>query len=104
MRRASAVDSNQAEIVAALRKRGHLVQSLAAVGGGVPDLLVGVSLPTAQNASGHFMLLEVKDGRKVPSARRLTPLETAWHAAFKGFPVAVVHCAEDAVRAVEGGA
>ncbi len=104
MRRAAAVDSNQAEIVAALRKRGHLVQSLAAVGGGVPDLLVGVHDVYAAPGWRHVVLLEVKDGRKVPSARRLTDAELAWHAAWKGWPVYVVECAEDAIVAVEGGA
>ena len=41
MRRAAKVDGNQAEIVSALRQVGAEVQSLASVGQGVPDLLVG---------------------------------------------------------------
>jgi hypothetical protein len=41
MRRAAKVDANQTEIVQALRQIGAVVQSLAAVGNGCPDLLVG---------------------------------------------------------------
>lgn len=110
MRRAAKVDDNQAKIVAALRKRGHLVQSLASVGNGVPDLLVGVD-PTQRPVPGRtytlsgprtFVLLEVKDGRQPRNKRALTEAERTWHAAYKGWPVAVVECAEDAVRFVEG--
>lgn len=39
MRRRAKVDSNHAEIVEALRAQGWEVISLAAIGGGVPDLL-----------------------------------------------------------------
>ena len=41
MRRAARIDRNQPEIVKALRQVGAHVTSLAAVGDGVPDLLVG---------------------------------------------------------------
>ncbi len=105
-RHARKIDDNQTEIVKALRSRGHLVQSLAAVGGGVPDLLVGAYRPTkiaiSLETPGIFVLLEVKDGRKAPSARKLNALEIAWHKAYAGWPVFVVECAEDAIVAVEG--
>ena len=42
MRRAAKVDANQEQIVQALRACGATVQSLAGVGKGVPDLLVGI--------------------------------------------------------------
>ena len=64
MRRAARADSNQAEIVDALRKVGASVQPIHTVGGGVPDLLVGFR--------GQNYLFEVKDGEKAPSDRRLT--------------------------------
>lgn len=92
MRRAAKVDANQAAIVAALRKAGASVQSLAAVGAGVPDLLVGFR--------GHTMLMEVKDGSKAPSDRRLTPAQLEWHAGWLGGPVAVVDGIEAALRAL----
>lgn len=91
MRRAARVDENQAEIVQALRAAGASVQSLAAVGQGVPDLLVGHRQVT--------FLLEVKDGRKPPSARKLTPDEAAWHDAWRGL-VVVVASVDEALRAI----
>ena len=39
--RAARVDDNHVAVVEALRKAGAMVQSLAAVGDGVPDLLIG---------------------------------------------------------------
>ena len=92
MRKASKVDSNQAEVVEALRTVGATVQSLAAVGVGVPDLLVGFRLKT--------YLLEIKDGKKPPSARRLTDEQLIWHGSWSGGPVAVVCDVESAIRAV----
>lgn len=41
MRTIHSVDANQADIVLQYRQTGSSVESLAAVGGGVPDLLVG---------------------------------------------------------------
>lgn len=76
MRRAAKVDANQRELVSALRALGCSVQPLHAVGGGVPDLLVGVR--------GENFLIEVKDGSKPPSERRLTPAQTEWHASWRG--------------------
>jgi hypothetical protein len=63
MRRAAKVDANQTEIVQALRQIGAVVQSLAAVGNGCPDLLVGYR--------NRLFLLELKDGNKPPSAQKL---------------------------------
>lgn len=91
MRRAHAVDANQAEIVATLRAVGVTVQILAAVGQGCPDLLVG--------RKGINVLLEVKDSRKPPSARRLTPDQQRWHNAWRG-RVHVVTTVEQALAAV----
>jgi len=91
MRRAARVDANQAAIVEALRAAGYSVQSLAAVGEGVPDLLVG--------ACGVNVLLEVKDGSKPPSERKLTPDQERWHTAWRG-RVSVVKTPEEALLAV----
>lgn len=91
MRRAAKVDSNQAEIVKALRKVGATVQVLSAVGQGCPDLLVGYRSVN--------VLLEVKDGSKPPSARKLTPDEEAFHRTWRG-PVFVVNDILDALRAI----
>lgn len=91
MRRAARVDANHAEIVAALRAAGCSVSSIAAVGGGLPDLLVG--------RSGMNYLLEVKDGSKSPSARRLTKDEQEWHDVWRGV-VHTVYSVQDALKAV----
>lgn len=74
--RAAKIDANQVEIVKALRKIGCSVQSLASVGKGVPDLLVS-------NHKGDLFLMEIKDGNKPPSARKLTPDQIEWHEKWK---------------------
>jgi len=65
MRFAARVDDNQAVIVKALRKAGCEVLSLAGIGDGCGDLLV--------NRANILYMLEVKDGAKSPSRRKLTP-------------------------------
>ena len=92
MRTAAKVDTNQADIVKALRKAGATVQPLHTVGAGCPDLLVGVQ--------GSNKLLEVKDGDKAPSARKLTPDQVEWHAEWNGEPVYIVCSPEQALEAV----
>ena len=91
MRRAAKTDANQAEIVATLRMVGATVQPLHAVGGGVPDLLVGFR--------GQTYLIEVKDGRKPPSERKLTPEQERWHGNWRG-QVAIAEWPEDALRII----
>lgn len=92
MRRASAVDSNQSAIVAALRAVGATVQSLAEVGKGVPDLLVGHRRAT--------YLLEVKDGERSPSEQALTPAQVTWHRRWRGLPVHVVRDVGEALAVI----
>ena len=91
MRRAARTDTNQAQIVAELRKAGCTVQHLHAIGQGTPDLLVGYA--------GTNYLLEVKDGAKSPSRRKLTPDEEEWHRRWGG-QVAVVATSAEALAAV----
>ena len=85
MRRAAKVDANQAEIVARFRSLGASVEPLHAVGGGVPDLLIGYE--------GQNYLIEVKDGKKPPSARRLTKDQIKWHGSWVG-QVAIIETVE----------
>ena len=92
MRRAAKIDANQTAVVSALRAAGATVQSLAAVGDGVPDLLVGYR--------GHTLLFEVKDGQKPPSQRRLTDDQQKWHAAWTGGTLCIVDGPEAALRAI----
>jgi hypothetical protein len=88
--RAAKVDENHQEVVLALRTAGATVHSLAAVGKGVPDLLVGYR--------GQTFLMEIKDGRKSPSERKLTEPQIQWHAVWKGGPLAIV---ENSVQALQ---
>lgn len=77
MRTHARVDDNQPEIVDALRDAGASVEPrLSCLGGGVPDLLVGIR--------GVTTVFEVKDGNKPPSRRRLTDDEEEWHADWRG--------------------
>lgn len=73
---AARVDANQRVIVKGLRQAGASVEYLHAVGKGVPDLLVGFR--------GDNYILEVKDGDKPPSERKLRPAQKRWHAAWRG--------------------
>ena len=90
---ASRVDANQGDIVAALRDAGATVQPLHDVGRGVPDLLVGYE--------GRNLLMEVKDGSKPPSARKLTDQQVIWHGGWAG-SVHVVTTPAEAVRLLDG--
>jgi len=91
MRRAARVDANHDQIVSALRAAGAVVQSLAAIGKGCPDLLVAFR--------GNLFLLECKDGAKSPSRQRLTTDQQTWHQAW-GALVEVVNSPESALRAI----
>jgi hypothetical protein len=78
MRRAARRDANHTEIGDFLRERGWSVLDLADAGDGVPDYAVAKDRFSA--------LVEVKDGTKPPSARKLTPKEQkvkdGWQGAY----------------------
>jgi Holliday junction resolvase len=92
MRRASRIDANQDQIVNVLRAYGATVQSLATVGNGCPDLLVGYQ--------GKTLLMEIKDGNKMPSKKKLNDLQTNWHANWRGGALALVDNPESALRMI----
>ena len=91
MRRAANVDSNQPEIVAALRAVGATVQPLHSVGQGCPDLAVGFR--------GITYMIEVKDGSRSPSHRALTEPQVKWHGGWKGH-VAIAETVKDALTII----
>ncbi|CAB4132251.1 hypothetical protein UFOVP259_3 [uncultured Caudovirales phage] len=93
MRKAAKTDKNQTEVVNALRQVGASVQSLAAIGKGCPDLLVGYR--------GINYLMEVKDGEKPPSARELTIDQIDWHNVWRG-SVHVVKSTDEALLILKG--
>ena len=70
-------DSNHAEIIKALRKIPNLsVFSTHEVGKGFPDIVIGYK--------GINYLIEIKDGNKPPSARKLTDSEAKFHQDWRG--------------------
>jgi len=120
------VDANQPEIVETLRACGASVQSIHTVGQGCPDILVGAEGLTivfgpkmgkadaeylvhtvcsfmlgdrAKVYSGANMLVEIKDGEKPPSKRKLTSDEKEWHEKWEG-QVTIWESASDALRAM----
>ena len=88
MRHAARIDANQDQIVTALRAMGATVR-IVTQGNGLPDLLVGFR--------GVTILMEVKDGQKVPSARRLTPAEQKFFEEWRGGIVAIVNSVDEAI-------
>lgn len=90
MRISAKTDANQNEIVDALRSVGALVLSLAAIGKGCPDLLV--------SWNGVLVLMEIKDGSKPPSQRKLTPMEMNFFNKWSNSPVFVVESVDDAIN------
>lgn len=82
------VDANQAEVVKALRKIGAAVTPIHTLGKGVSDLLVSFRQ--------RWLVLEVKDGAKPPSARELTPDEERWIGEQRA-PVYIVNSVTEAV-------
>lgn len=88
MRRAARVDANQEQVVSALRACGAYVR-IVTQGDGLPDLLVGYR--------GYTLLLEVKDGRKPPSARKLTEAEEKFFQEWQGGLLAKVESVDEAL-------
>ena len=89
MRYANRIDANQNKIVDALRKAGAVVRIISQ-GDGIPDLLVGYK--------GFTILMEVKDGDKVPSARKLTEAEQKFFDDWRGGMLVVVNSVDEALE------
>jgi predicted RecB family nuclease len=94
MRYAARVDDNQGEIVRALTRIGAYVIDCSHVGQGFPDLLIAYR--------GRWTLVEIKDGQKSPSRRKLTPAQTIFHAEVlaKGCKVHVIETVDEAIRLI----
>jgi Holliday junction resolvase len=88
MRRANRIDANQNDIVDALREAGAVVRIISQ-GDGIPDLLVGYN--------GYTILMEVKDGDKVPSKRKLTEAEQKFFDEWEGGLLVIVNNVEEAI-------
>jgi len=76
MRKYAKIDDNQSSIIENLRLLGMSVLSLASIGNGAPDILVG--------RHGRNWLFEIKDGSKPPSKRKLTEDEALFSSRWRG--------------------
>jgi hypothetical protein len=92
MRYANRIDANQNLIVDAMRKAGAVVRIISQ-GDGIPDLLVGYR--------GYTILMEVKDGDKVPSARKLTEAEQKFFDDWRGGMLVIVNSVEEALETLK---
>lgn len=84
--RARKVDANHSEIRDALKAAGCSVRDLSGAGNGIPDLLVGYQ--------GVNLLIECKDGRKPPSAQKLTRAQVEFFDSWLGQVAKVTTAAE----------
>ncbi len=84
-RRAAKVDDNQKEVVALFRKLGWTVLIISQLKN-CCDLIV--------SKNGRTVAVEVKDGNKPPSARKLSDGEIEFMAKWQG-EAAIVICNED---------
>jgi Holliday junction resolvase len=89
MRRAARTDENQVEIVQAFRRMGYSVKPTHQVGDGFPDIVIG--------KNNMNTLIEIKDGKKPPSARKLTPDEVEFHKKWRG-RVEIIESIDDAIK------
>ena len=93
MRYAARVDDNQPEIVEALRRHGAAVLVTSQLKGAM-DLLVGYN--------GNTYIVEVKDGNKPPSQRKLTSGELKCKAMFESVGVTyhVIKSVDEAIELI----
>lgn len=88
MRYAARKDANKDDIVAALRRVGCYVY----------DLRQPVDLLASR--AGKAWMIEIKDGAKAPSDRKLTPAQVQFMANWTGPKVITVTCVDEALQAV----
>lgn len=91
--RARKIDANQNQIVKQLRQLpGVSVAVTSGLGKGYPDLNVGYK--------GVSYLIELKDGSKPPSERKLTEEEERFHKEWKG-QIAVCNSFDDIFKLIQ---
>ncbi len=92
VRRAHRTDANHSQIRSVLRSLCPAVADTSHVGDGFADLVIKVR-------PGLVLLVEIKDGSKPPSARKLTPDEAAF-ARLWGDSYRVVTSVDEAIALV----
>ena len=92
MRRAARRDHGEQDIIKAMRACGAYVKAINDEG--TFDLLVGYT-----GGSGRFytLLIEIKDGTKPPSARRLTDAEQKFHDEWPGDNLYIINSVQEAL-------
>lgn len=91
MKKYGRVDANQPEIDSAFEKLGCSVAKISSMGDGIPDRIIGIR--------GVNLLVEVKDGKKPPSKRKLTEQQEKFHSEWKG-SVNIVKSVDDAINLI----
>ena len=87
MRRAARRDASEDQIVSAMQACGAYVTKINDAGRF--DLLCWYR--------GHTLLFEVKDGKKPPSAQKLTPAEEKFHQEWPGDNLHIVNSVDSAL-------
>lgn len=98
-------DANHKAIVDAFRRVGCSVLDLSNVGNGCPDILVGVPSGRMLGEGARWstainLLVEIKDGTRMPSEQRLTEAEAAFIDGWRGAGVSVVKSLREAMDLV----
>jgi hypothetical protein len=88
--RAAKVDQNQAQVVSALRAAGARVLSLAKLGEGCPDLLIGYA--------GLLILMELKNPGTARGRKGLNEAQRLFFAEWADYPLALCDGPESALR------
>lgn len=83
------VDAIQSDVVAALRRTGHQVVLMHAVGGGFPDIIA------CRHGQAHFIEIKSPKGR-------LTPAQQIFFEEWRGPEIHVVRSVDDALIAADG--
>lgn len=85
-------DTNQTDIVNALRKIGYTVADTSQAGGGFPDIVVGYG--------GINVMIEIKSDTGSPSQTKLTPAQVKFHDEWGG-QICIVKTAEEAIEQIK---
>lgn len=117
---ANRLDANQSSLIEFWESLGVGVQRLNAIKGGCPDVLLmtdGLTLmgqfdreevarrlegvPGLIIHAGANLIVEIKDGAKSPSERKLTPAEAKWWARYEAVGAkAIIKNEQEALKAV----
>jgi len=88
MRHRARRDDNHKDIVATFRACHASVLDTASLGNGAPDIIIAFN--------GNMACVEIKDGKKLPSARKLTLDEIEFMNTWRGKYV-IVESVDDAI-------